>query len=147
MTDLSEATERLGWVVENAKADGVRVSSVHLGLGYGGCIWPVEGAPTQSVLVRRRPTRETKLAEVRYETLLSRRLSVTEQLAVLAHELGHLYCGHSALTTRGGGELAPACTPTARRRSPMPSPGSWSAAWRPSSSYAASCGARSRRRS
>lgn len=93
MTDLSEAADRLEWVIENAKADGVRVSSVPLGLGYGGCIWPVEGAPAQPVLIRRRP-RETELVQVRYETVVNRRLSATERLAVLAHELGHLYCGH-----------------------------------------------------
>lgn len=93
MRDLSEAADRLEWVIENAKADGVRVSSVPLGLGYGGCIWPVEGAPAQPALVRRRP-RETKPVDIRYETVVSRRLSPTERLSVLAHELGHLYCGH-----------------------------------------------------
>ena len=93
MTDLSEAVTKLEWVVENAKADGLRVSSAPLGLRYGGCIWPVKGAPEQETLVRRRP-RETTMVQVRYETVVSRRLSATERLAVLAHELGHLYCGH-----------------------------------------------------
>lgn len=93
MRDLSEATERLGWVIENAKSDGLRVSSVPLGMGYGGCIWPVEGAPTQAALVRRRP-REEELVQIRYETVVNQRLSATERLAVLSHELGHLYCGH-----------------------------------------------------
>ncbi|GGK79365.1 hypothetical protein [Ornithinimicrobium pekingense] len=93
MRDLSEAADRLEWVIENAKSDGVRVSSVPLGLGYGGCIWPVEGAPSQPALIRRRP-RETKPVDIRYETVVSRRLSATERLSVLAHELGHLYCGH-----------------------------------------------------
>lgn len=94
MSDLSEAADKLAWVVENAKADGARVSDGALGLGYGGCLWPVKGAPAQEVLVRRRPERRTKMVEVRYETLLNRRLSPTEQLAVVSHELGHLYCGH-----------------------------------------------------
>src|SRR5699024_8766437 len=90
MRDLSEAADRLEWVIENAKADGVRVSSAPLGLGYGGCIWPVEGAPSQPALIRRRP-RETKPVDIRYETVVSRGLRATERLAVLGHQPGHLY--------------------------------------------------------
>lgn len=94
MDDLSEAAGKLHWIIENAKADGVRVSKGGLGHGFGGCIWCVENAPSQEVLVRRRPKRETQQVQVSYETLLGRNLKPIQQLAVLSHELGHLYCGH-----------------------------------------------------
>ena len=36
---------------------------------------------------------------VRFEVLLNRSYSATEQLATLAHELGHIYCGHLGAQT------------------------------------------------
>ena len=93
MNDAPGAESELGWVVENAKADGVRVTDARYGLPAAGCIRRTAAGP-QPVLVRRRPEVVYRQVRVRYDVLLNAAYSPTERLATLAHELGHLYCGH-----------------------------------------------------
>jgi len=83
----------LGWAVENAKVDGVRVHMVPGGSLSAGCIRPARSAGMQSVMVRRRPPVYREVP-VRFETEVNRSFTATERYATLAHELAHLYCGH-----------------------------------------------------
>lgn len=93
MADAMHATEALTWVVENAKADGVRVTPAPLGQPFAGCIQRTKATVSQRVTIRRRPREERDVAVV-YDIELNRSYRPTEQLATIAHELGHLYCGH-----------------------------------------------------
>ena len=93
MPHTSGAEPALQWLTENAKRDGVRVNEARHGLGRGGCIWRTPSGPAPKVLVRRRPEVEADV-RVRFETLVNAAFNPTERLATLAHELGHLYCGH-----------------------------------------------------
>lgn len=81
--------------IENAKRDGVRVSSREAGAQSAGEIH-IPGDPQgyQDVVVRVQPTRQTVAVPIRYELLLNSQHSRAAQYATLAHELGHLYCGH-----------------------------------------------------
>lgn len=93
MNDAPGAEIELQWVIENAKADGVRVTGARYGLPAAGCIRTACAGP-QLVLERRRPEEVYREVRVRYDVLLNQTYSPTERLATLAHELGHLYCGH-----------------------------------------------------
>lgn len=90
MQGVDRALPRL---VENAKADGVLVAHGAAGADHAGQIREVVEGRTQDVVVNRRLMRK-EAVPVRYEVVLNREHSPTEQLATLAHELGHLYCGH-----------------------------------------------------
>ena len=94
MGDLTGADEMLHWIVENAKFDGVRVSPAPLGQGFAGCVRHSGTGAAQGVIVRKRPKEQIERIPVRYDVELNRNYSSTEQLATLAHELGHVYCGH-----------------------------------------------------
>lgn len=83
----------LGWTVENAKADGVRVTAVAAGSMSAGCIRIARSGLSQRVVVRRRPP-ATRSVPIRYEIEVNRDFTATERYATVAHELGHLYCGH-----------------------------------------------------
>jgi hypothetical protein len=78
--------------------DGVRISEGPLGHRYAGHIRRAEGG-TQEVPIRvgRRVVIERR--PVRFEVTLNRNYTVTEKLATLAHEVGHLYCGHLGAAT------------------------------------------------
>ena len=91
MEDAHGAEIGLHWIIENAKADGVRVSDSGHGLPSAGCIWPSSQGIQQLTLGK---GKKSHPVQVRYETLLNRAHSPVERLATLAHELGHLYCGH-----------------------------------------------------
>lgn len=93
MPPIQSAERALDWAVENAKADGVRVSMVSAGSFVAGCISKARPGPVQKVAVSRRPP-EHREVPVRYETRINRSFTVTERYATLAHELAHLYCGH-----------------------------------------------------
>lgn len=94
MRDSAGAARALLWAIENAKADGVRVLDARHGLASAGCLRTTSVGPMQQVLVRRHPQEQHRPVRVRYEVLLNGVYNATEQLATLAHELGHLYCGH-----------------------------------------------------
>jgi hypothetical protein len=85
------AEQALHNIFTNVKADGVRFHSANTGWDRAGCIWPVK--PDVSQVVRYANDREVNVP-VRYESLYNESYSATEQLATVAHELGHLYCGH-----------------------------------------------------
>lgn len=91
MKDVQGAEKALSWVIENAKSDGVRISDARHGLPAAGCIWPSNQGVPQGALTK---GRKYVPVPIRYEALLNRSHSPTERLATIAHELGHLYCGH-----------------------------------------------------
>lgn len=93
MKDVQLADVALSWLKENAKYDGVRVSEARHGWKSAGCIWRAEPGLVQSVAWGG-TRREMRDVPVRFETLLNASYNPTEKLATLAHELGHLYCGH-----------------------------------------------------
>ncbi len=91
MASVANAGDTQRWIIENAKWDGVRVSDVRQGHDYAGCIWPADQGVTQEAYGA---GRKHYIVPVRFETLLNGLHSQTARLATLAHELGHLYCGH-----------------------------------------------------
>ena len=93
MDDVQDAPVALHWLSQNAKLDGVRVSGASHGLRSAGCISRARGGISQSAVVKRRPE-ITDDVPVRFEVLLNDAHSPTERLATMAHELGHLFCGH-----------------------------------------------------
>lgn len=91
MQDAHDAGEKLALLVDNVKGDGVRLLPAGRGLGKAGCIWTYDGGVSQAVAYRNGSRAQVR---VRYESLYNANYSSTEQLATVAHELGHLYCGH-----------------------------------------------------
>jgi hypothetical protein len=94
MADVPDIGTALQWIVENAKYDGLRVTSAPLGIGFAGCVSHSQCSATQKVLVRKRPELQMQDVPVRFDVELNRSYTATEKLATLAHELGHVYCGH-----------------------------------------------------
>lgn len=94
MADAPRADEAVHWITENAKYDGLRVSPSPLGQGFSGCVQRTRAAAAQPIEVRRRPETVVEQVPVLFDVELNRSYSPTEQLATLAHELGHVYCGH-----------------------------------------------------
>lgn len=95
MRPMRAADAALRWMTENAKADGVRVSYVPAGSQSAGCIrrtWTDEAY--QIFDLRGSRAKPPAPALIRYEVEINQTQSTTERLATLAHELGHLYCGH-----------------------------------------------------
>src|SRR5690606_5251877 len=82
MADVADAETSLHWITENAKHDGVRVSSAPIGLGFAGCVRHTGSGASQQVVVRRRPL-EKRDVPVLYDIELNRSHSPTEQLATL----------------------------------------------------------------
>lgn len=93
MPPMGQVDPALGWTIENAKADGVRVTAVAAGSLSAGCIRIARAGLSQDVVVRRRPP-HTRAVPIRYETEVNRDFTPTERYATVTHELGHLYCGH-----------------------------------------------------
>lgn len=93
MPPLIGVEHALPRLVENAKADGVRVSSAPAGATRAGHIYPVDDGRSQDVVVNRRLMTRVPVA-VRHEVVLNSSHAPSERFATLAHELGHLYCGH-----------------------------------------------------
>ena len=82
----------LAMTIDNARLDGVRVTAVSSGSLSAGCIRVSKGG-LHDVCVRRRPETWEQQA-VRYDIEHNDAFTPTEVYATLAHELGHLYCGH-----------------------------------------------------
>lgn len=95
MADVPDVDHAFHWIVENAKYDGVRVTSAPLGTGFAGCVSRSRAAATQRLTVRKRPRVDVEDVPVRFDVELNRSYSATERLATIAHELGHVYCGHA----------------------------------------------------
>ena len=73
--------------------DGVRVSQAPMGHRSAGHIARARGG-THEVPVRSHRKVVIEKRAVRFEVTLNSTSSDTERLATLAHEIGHLYCGH-----------------------------------------------------
>lgn len=93
MRDSPEAGFALSNIIEIAKLDGVRVLDAPLGTGFAGCAQRSLAAISQEARAPRKSDGQIAV-NVHFEVLLNRAYSSTEQLAALAHELGHIYCGH-----------------------------------------------------
>lgn len=94
MPDAPDVDHAVHWIAENAKFDGVRVTPAPLGTGFAGCVSRSRSGATQRLTVRKRPLPEAHDVPVRFDVELNRSYSPTEKLATIAHELGHVYCGH-----------------------------------------------------
>jgi hypothetical protein len=79
--------------IENAKRDGVEITEREAGSQNAGEIREADGKRDVEIMVRQRPPVYASVP-VRYELLLNSRHSTEAKYATLAHELGHLYCGH-----------------------------------------------------
>lgn len=89
---------KLGWAIENARRDGIRVEKVHDGSQSAGRISPV-GKDIQAFVPfqvgrdeQRKPIYE--YMPVKYDLLINKKHSDESQYATIVHELAHLYCGH-----------------------------------------------------
>lgn len=91
MLDAAGVEPALAQLVGNVKADGVRLNAAREGYSRAACIWRVDSTNIQLVKFRQGITVKFP---VRYESLFNEAYSPTERLATIAHELGHLYCGH-----------------------------------------------------
>ncbi|WP_448072479.1 ImmA/IrrE family metallo-endopeptidase [Georgenia yuyongxinii] len=95
MNPIATAHQAVLWLRENAKDDGVRVSYVAAGSQSAGCIRHARAGLTQPGGTSGRPNAiGPAIVPIRYEIEVNQAQSDTEKLATLAHELGHLYCGH-----------------------------------------------------
>lgn len=93
MKYVQDAGAALAALTARVLADGVRVSTGPSGNRSAGHIRPANGG-MHDVPVRVANTVTVERHHVRFEVRLNRNHSATEQLATLAHEIGHLYCGH-----------------------------------------------------
>lgn len=90
----AQVANELANTIESAKRDGVSVTEVDAGSQSAGAICPVQSAKHLKVLARLKPETEYVDVPLRYELVLNRKHSSEAKYATLAHELGHLYCGH-----------------------------------------------------
>jgi IrrE N-terminal-like domain len=84
----------LGRTIENAKRDGVLVAEREGGSQSAGAIRCAQPGQSLVFLVKEKPEPECIYVPRRYELLLNSKHPAPEKYATLAHELGHLYCGH-----------------------------------------------------
>jgi hypothetical protein len=84
----------LGRTIENAKRDGVLVAEREGGSQSAGLVRCAQPSQTLTFLVKEKPEPEFIQMPRRYDLLLNSKHSAPEKYATLAHELGHLYCGH-----------------------------------------------------
>jgi hypothetical protein len=87
----------LQMTIENAKRDGIRILAQKTDSQAAGSIqWAEPGLPPVQFPIGRDKEGNQLYEEIalRYELLLNSDLSRTAQYVTIAHELGHLYCGH-----------------------------------------------------
>ncbi|RKT78671.1 uncharacterized protein DUF955 [Terracoccus luteus] len=93
MKHVRDADYALSWLSKNAKHDGVRITEGRRGQSSAGHI--KRSLSGQKMRVDSRDGQVVaEMVTVRFECMLNQSYSETERLATLAHELGHLYCGH-----------------------------------------------------
>lgn len=83
----------LEMTIENAKRDGVKVTTKTYGSQQAGCIRMTETLSYLQVFKKRRPAESATVLH-RYDILLNDSFTREQTYVTLAHELGHLYCGH-----------------------------------------------------
>jgi hypothetical protein len=79
---------------ENAKRDGVEVTERQAGSQGAGEVRVAKPGRYLKVLIKEGPKAEHRTVSLRYEVLLNGQHPAETKYASLAHELGHLYCGH-----------------------------------------------------
>lgn len=80
--------------IDNAKRDGVEVVERDAGSQSAGAIRKATPGRSLAFVSSEKPERQSQNVPVRYELLLNSNHSPEAKYATLAHELGHLYCGH-----------------------------------------------------
>ena len=89
---------RLEQLIENAKRDGVRISTSHEGSQSAGSIRRVKEEVKAKLHFHAGKMKDGSpmVVEipVRYELVVNAKLTREEQYATIVHELAHLYCGH-----------------------------------------------------
>jgi len=80
--------------IENAKRDGVLVTDRESGSLSAGSIECAQPGKSLAFLVKEKPVPEFIDVSLGYQLRLNSKHSAPEKYATLAHELGHLYCGH-----------------------------------------------------
>lgn len=86
--------DKLEQTIENAKRDGVRCALGVAGSQNAGEIRPAQGNAFVQMITKRHPELEFASLQVRYELIFNSQHSAEVRYATIAHELGHLYCGH-----------------------------------------------------
>jgi hypothetical protein len=84
----------LARTIENAKRDGVDVAQREAGSQSAGQIRVTRAGRHLTVQAKAEPNPEYVTVPLRYELLLNSKHSEAAKYATVAHELGHLYCGH-----------------------------------------------------
>lgn len=85
---------------ENAKRDGIAVAERSAGSQSAGEIRTAEGGRALDFLIKSHPEPQYVHVLLRYELLLNSSHSTEVKYATVAHELGHLYCGHLGTPNR-----------------------------------------------
>lgn len=93
MDPIAEAGEAVARIIAGVQDAGVKVVRARQGVRLAGKIRRVEDAGTVT-LAADHPTQARRAVPIRWVTALNDSHPPTEQLATLAHELGHLFCGH-----------------------------------------------------
>lgn len=94
----------LEWMIENAKRDGIEIVTKKEGSQLAGFIMTVPWKSLKPLLFQTGKDQEGnpdyQSVPVRYSLLLNENLNRESRYATLAHELGHLYCGHLGTPNR-----------------------------------------------
>jgi hypothetical protein len=93
-------TNELALTAENAKRDGVLIADREEGSQSAGMIKASSDGGTLDVLVCRKPKPQYARIQRQYELFLNGAHSPEVKYTTLAHELGHLYCGHLGTPNR-----------------------------------------------
>ena len=93
MGSVSDAREIVAKLSSSAEEIGVRVVAARQGVALAGKIRRVNGSGTIRLPAKPESGERREVVE-RWVLALNQSHSPTEQLATLAHELGHLFCGH-----------------------------------------------------
>jgi hypothetical protein len=93
MESVAVAADAMATLVKAVKPLGVRVVDARQGVALAGHVQRVTDAGTLT-LPSGGPVKPPREVRVRWLVQLNSSHSPTEQLATMAHELGHLFCGH-----------------------------------------------------
>jgi hypothetical protein len=80
--------------IESAKRDGIRITKQDAGAQRGGSIETTGAGKFLTITKKLKPVEQHVQVPLRYELLVNSKHSRETQYATIAHELGHLYCGH-----------------------------------------------------